>query len=86
MRIYYTTRFTNRYTGETVDITTGVDDRMEERKGFKKAVAIEHNTRKFDETGRKRYSKPMHGKTYLIWERKTAEGRTYDDARRLPNG
>ena len=67
----FKTTFTNKMTGEKVEIVSKITDKMEERQMHKKAYAIDLNHRKFEKQY-KRYTE-FEGKTVLMWTDITEE-------------
>lgn len=67
----FKTTFTNKMTGEKVEITSKITDKMEERRTHKKAYAIDLNHRKFEKQFKR--CAEFNGKTVLIWEDVTEE-------------
>ena len=68
----FKTTFTNKMTGEKVEMITKVTDKQEERGTFhKRAYAVEKAHRKFEKQY-KRYTE-FEGKTVLMWTDTTEE-------------
>ena len=67
----FKTTFTNKMTGEKVEIASKITDRMEERQMHKKAYAIDLNHRKFES----KYTRwtEFEGKKVLMWTDTTVE-------------
>lgn len=69
----FITTYTNKFTGETVEIKNRITDNMEERNNWKKAEAENRAEAKFKKMGYERYIGDKDGAHYIVWHRQTLE-------------